>query len=95
MKEWFRLITNSLDVLIVTSFHLRKKPLLIVHGEKRESKAELLAQARPYENISFCQVINISITLWLKLSHLLHSKILLWMKRGTLYVGGQEFIVML
>ncbi|XP_025935213.1 tyrosyl-DNA phosphodiesterase 1 isoform X3 [Apteryx rowi] len=34
---------------------LRKKPLLIVHGEKRESKAELLAQARPYENISFCQ----------------------------------------
>ncbi|NXP72884.1 TYDP1 phosphodiesterase, partial [Ramphastos sulfuratus] len=33
----------------------RKKPLLIVHGEKRESKAELLAQARPYENISFWQ----------------------------------------
>ncbi|NXE88846.1 TYDP1 phosphodiesterase, partial [Menura novaehollandiae] len=33
----------------------RKKPLLIVHGEKRESKAALLAQARPYENISFCQ----------------------------------------
>ncbi|XP_032300711.1 tyrosyl-DNA phosphodiesterase 1 isoform X2 [Coturnix japonica] len=33
----------------------RKKPLLIVHGEKRESKAELLAQARPFENISFCQ----------------------------------------
>ncbi|XP_035184482.1 tyrosyl-DNA phosphodiesterase 1 isoform X2 [Oxyura jamaicensis] len=33
----------------------RKKPLLIVHGEKRESKAQLLAQARPFENISFCQ----------------------------------------
>ncbi|XP_021258024.1 tyrosyl-DNA phosphodiesterase 1 isoform X4 [Numida meleagris] len=33
----------------------RKKPLLIVHGEKRESKAELIAQARPFENISFCQ----------------------------------------
>ncbi|XP_040414274.1 tyrosyl-DNA phosphodiesterase 1 isoform X1 [Cygnus olor] len=33
----------------------RKKPLLIVHGEKRESKAELLAQARPFDNISFCQ----------------------------------------
>ncbi|XP_061854047.1 tyrosyl-DNA phosphodiesterase 1 isoform X2 [Colius striatus] len=33
----------------------RKKPLLIVHGEKRESKAQLIAQARPYENISFCQ----------------------------------------
>uniref|UniRef100_A0A8D0EUG9 Tyrosyl-DNA phosphodiesterase 1 n=1 Tax=Strix occidentalis caurina TaxID=311401 RepID=A0A8D0EUG9_STROC len=49
------LITNSLDVLIVISFYLRKKPLLIVHGEKRESKAELLAQGRPYENISFCQ----------------------------------------
>ncbi|NXC21190.1 TYDP1 phosphodiesterase, partial [Corythaeola cristata] len=51
----FLLITNSLDVLMVISFYLRKKPLLIVHGEKRESKAELLAQARPYENISFCQ----------------------------------------
>uniref|UniRef100_A0A8C0AY90 Tyrosyl-DNA phosphodiesterase 1 n=1 Tax=Buteo japonicus TaxID=224669 RepID=A0A8C0AY90_9AVES len=47
--------TSSFDVLIVISFYLRKKPLLIVHGEKRESKAELLAQARPYENISFCQ----------------------------------------
>uniref|UniRef100_A0A8C5X119 Tyrosyl-DNA phosphodiesterase 1 n=1 Tax=Malurus cyaneus samueli TaxID=2593467 RepID=A0A8C5X119_9PASS len=33
----------------------RKKPLLIVHGEKRESKAQLIAEARPYENISFCQ----------------------------------------
>jgi len=61
MKEWFRLITASLGVLIAISFYLRKKPLLIVHGEKRESKAELLAQARPYENISFCQVINICI----------------------------------
>uniref|UniRef100_A0A8D0EWP0 Tyrosyl-DNA phosphodiesterase 1 n=1 Tax=Strix occidentalis caurina TaxID=311401 RepID=A0A8D0EWP0_STROC len=38
----------------------RKKPLLIVHGEKRESKAELLAQGRPYENISFCQVLALS-----------------------------------
>lgn len=33
--------------------------MLIVHGEKRESKAELLAQARPFENISFCQVTDI------------------------------------
>ncbi|XP_019407940.1 PREDICTED: tyrosyl-DNA phosphodiesterase 1 isoform X1 [Crocodylus porosus] len=33
----------------------RKKPLLIIHGEKRESKAELIAQARPYENVSLCQ----------------------------------------
>lgn len=69
--------------------------MLIVHGEKRESKAELLAQARPYENISFCQVINICIILWLKVSHLLHSKILLWMKGDTPYMGSQEFLVML
>lgn len=74
VKEWFRLIADSLDVLMVISFCLRKKPLLIVHGEKRESKAELMAQARPYENISFCQVINTCIMVWLKLSHFLHSK---------------------
>uniref|UniRef100_A0A8C5T5W9 Tyrosyl-DNA phosphodiesterase 1 n=1 Tax=Malurus cyaneus samueli TaxID=2593467 RepID=A0A8C5T5W9_9PASS len=50
-----QVIANSLDVLMVISFYLRKKPLLIVHGEKRESKAQLIAEARPYENISFCQ----------------------------------------
>ncbi|KAM7165475.1 tyrosyl-DNA phosphodiesterase 1 isoform 3-T5 [Macrochelys suwanniensis] len=33
----------------------RKKPLLIVHGEKRESKAELHAQAHAYENVRLCQ----------------------------------------
>nr|XP_006122402.1 tyrosyl-DNA phosphodiesterase 1 isoform X1 [Pelodiscus sinensis]XP_006122403.1 tyrosyl-DNA phosphodiesterase 1 isoform X1 [Pelodiscus sinensis]XP_014428746.1 tyrosyl-DNA phosphodiesterase 1 isoform X1 [Pelodiscus sinensis] len=33
----------------------RKKPLLIVHGEKRESKAELHAQAHQYENVRLCQ----------------------------------------
>uniref|UniRef100_A0A8D0C904 Tyrosyl-DNA phosphodiesterase 1 n=1 Tax=Salvator merianae TaxID=96440 RepID=A0A8D0C904_SALMN len=33
----------------------RDKPLLIVHGEKRESKAELHEQAHPYKNIRLCQ----------------------------------------
>ncbi|KAM8921329.1 tyrosyl-DNA phosphodiesterase 1 [Pelodytes ibericus] len=33
----------------------RKKPLLIVHGEKRESKARLHEDAHPYENIRLCQ----------------------------------------
>ncbi|XP_008053554.1 tyrosyl-DNA phosphodiesterase 1-like, partial [Carlito syrichta] len=33
----------------------RKKPLLLVHGDKREAKAHLHAQAKPYENVSFCQ----------------------------------------
>uniref|UniRef100_A0ACB8G6C3 Tyrosyl-DNA phosphodiesterase 1 n=1 Tax=Sphaerodactylus townsendi TaxID=933632 RepID=A0ACB8G6C3_9SAUR len=33
----------------------RDKPLLIVHGEKRESKADLYEQAKPYKNVSFCQ----------------------------------------
>ncbi|XP_077179567.1 tyrosyl-DNA phosphodiesterase 1 [Paroedura picta] len=33
----------------------RDKPLLIVHGEKRESKADLLDQAKPYKNVCLCQ----------------------------------------
>ncbi|XP_068110666.1 tyrosyl-DNA phosphodiesterase 1 [Hyperolius riggenbachi] len=33
----------------------RNKPLLIVHGEKQESKARLHEQAHPYENIRLCQ----------------------------------------
>ncbi|KAJ8792136.1 hypothetical protein J1605_019987 [Eschrichtius robustus] len=33
----------------------RKKPVLLVHGEKREAKAHLHAQAKPYENIALCQ----------------------------------------
>ncbi|XP_060117545.1 tyrosyl-DNA phosphodiesterase 1 isoform X2 [Heteronotia binoei] len=33
----------------------RNKPLLIVHGEKGESKANLHEQAKPYKNVRFCQ----------------------------------------
>ncbi|XP_066531723.1 tyrosyl-DNA phosphodiesterase 1 isoform X1 [Hoplias malabaricus] len=33
----------------------RDKPVIIVHGEKRESKARLLQQAQPYSHIRFCQ----------------------------------------
>uniref|UniRef100_A0A8C5WLL3 Tyrosyl-DNA phosphodiesterase 1 n=1 Tax=Leptobrachium leishanense TaxID=445787 RepID=A0A8C5WLL3_9ANUR len=33
----------------------RKKPLLIIHGEKRESKARLHEAAHPYENVRLCQ----------------------------------------
>ncbi|XP_077941017.1 tyrosyl-DNA phosphodiesterase 1 isoform X1 [Gasterosteus aculeatus] len=33
----------------------RDRPLLIVHGDKREAKARLLQQAAPYPHISFCQ----------------------------------------
>uniref|UniRef100_A0A8D2CZC3 Tyrosyl-DNA phosphodiesterase 1 n=1 Tax=Sciurus vulgaris TaxID=55149 RepID=A0A8D2CZC3_SCIVU len=33
----------------------RKKPILLVHGDKREAKAHLHAQAKPYEHVSFCQ----------------------------------------
>ncbi|XP_038968275.1 tyrosyl-DNA phosphodiesterase 1 isoform X2 [Rattus norvegicus] len=33
----------------------RKKPILLVHGDKREAKADLHAQAKPYANISLCQ----------------------------------------
>ncbi|XP_064148925.1 tyrosyl-DNA phosphodiesterase 1 isoform X2 [Loxodonta africana] len=34
---------------------LRNKPILLVHGDKREAKAHLHAEAKPYENISLCQ----------------------------------------
>ncbi|XP_045144073.1 tyrosyl-DNA phosphodiesterase 1 [Echinops telfairi] len=34
----------------------RKKPLLLVHGDKREAKAHLHAEAKPYEHITLCQV---------------------------------------
>ncbi|XP_044127494.1 tyrosyl-DNA phosphodiesterase 1 [Bufo gargarizans] len=33
----------------------RSKPLLIVHGEKQESKARLHEDAHPYENVRLCQ----------------------------------------
>ncbi|XP_036284994.1 tyrosyl-DNA phosphodiesterase 1 isoform X2 [Pipistrellus kuhlii] len=33
----------------------RKKPILLVHGDKREAKAQLHAEAKPYGNISLCQ----------------------------------------
>ncbi|CAI5764380.1 tyrosyl-DNA phosphodiesterase 1 [Podarcis lilfordi] len=33
----------------------RDKPLLIIHGEKRESKAALHEEAHPYKNVRLCQ----------------------------------------
>ncbi|XP_040831107.1 tyrosyl-DNA phosphodiesterase 1 [Ochotona curzoniae] len=33
----------------------RRKPILLVHGDKREAKAQLHAQAKPYENVTLCQ----------------------------------------
>ncbi|KAJ8341248.1 hypothetical protein SKAU_G00335390 [Synaphobranchus kaupii] len=33
----------------------RDKPVMIVHGEKRESKARLIQQAQPYGHVRFCQ----------------------------------------
>ncbi|XP_037359616.1 tyrosyl-DNA phosphodiesterase 1 isoform X2 [Talpa occidentalis] len=33
----------------------RKTPILLVHGDKREAKAHLHAQAKPYGNVSLCQ----------------------------------------
>ncbi|KAI7804456.1 tyrosyl-DNA phosphodiesterase 1 [Triplophysa rosa] len=33
----------------------RDKPVIIVHGDKREAKARLLEQAKPYPHIRFCQ----------------------------------------
>ncbi|XP_035869003.1 tyrosyl-DNA phosphodiesterase 1 isoform X5 [Phyllostomus discolor] len=36
----------------------RKKPILLVHGEKREAKAHLHAEAKPYGNVSLCQLLR-------------------------------------
>lgn len=66
--------------------------MLIVHGEKRESKAELLAQARPYENISFCQVINICIILD---AICCIQSYYVSLKRDTPYMASSEFHIML
>ncbi|XP_037688012.1 tyrosyl-DNA phosphodiesterase 1 [Choloepus didactylus] len=33
----------------------RNRPILLVHGDKWEAKAQLQAQAKPYENVSLCQ----------------------------------------
>ncbi|TRY92918.1 hypothetical protein DNTS_014091 [Danionella cerebrum] len=33
----------------------RNKPVVLVHGEKRESKARLIEQAKPFPHIRFCQ----------------------------------------
>lgn len=33
----------------------RKKPVLLVHGDKREAKARLVAEAKPYGNVALCQ----------------------------------------
>nr|XP_055028721.1 tyrosyl-DNA phosphodiesterase 1-like isoform X1 [Misgurnus anguillicaudatus] len=33
----------------------RDKPVVIVHGDKREAKARLIEQAKPYPHITFCQ----------------------------------------
>lgn len=34
----------------------RDRPVLIVHGDKREAKARLVQQAQPFPHIRFCQV---------------------------------------
>ncbi|KAB0354950.1 hypothetical protein FD755_022409, partial [Muntiacus reevesi] len=33
----------------------RKKPVLLVHGDKREAKSHLIAEAKPYGNVTLCQ----------------------------------------
>lgn len=34
----------------------RDRPVLIVHGDKREAKARLVQQAQPFPHVRFCQV---------------------------------------
>uniref|UniRef100_A0A3Q3FZF8 Tyrosyl-DNA phosphodiesterase 1 n=1 Tax=Labrus bergylta TaxID=56723 RepID=A0A3Q3FZF8_9LABR len=34
---------------------LRERPVLIVHGDKREAKARLVQQAQPFPHVRFCQ----------------------------------------
>uniref|UniRef100_A0A1A7ZNT4 Tyrosyl-DNA phosphodiesterase 1 n=1 Tax=Nothobranchius furzeri TaxID=105023 RepID=A0A1A7ZNT4_NOTFU len=36
----------------------RDRPVLIIHGDKREAKARLLQQAQPFPHVRFCQVLT-------------------------------------
>lgn len=49
--------TGEGDALACLSY--RDKPVLIVHGDKREAKARLLQQAQPYSQVRFCQVTHL------------------------------------
>lgn len=55
----------------------RDRPVLIVHGDKREAKARLLQQAKPFPHVRFCQA-KLEITFG---TH--HTKMmLLWYEEG-------------
>lgn len=45
------------QILIHFCFY-RNRPVLIVHGDKREAKARLVQQAQPFPHIKFCQVLT-------------------------------------
>lgn len=50
---------NVAGFLIQFCFY-RNRPVLIVHGDKREAKARLVQQAQPFPHIKFCQVLTYS-----------------------------------
>lgn len=47
-------INNS--VYIRCTLLCRDRPVLIVHGDKREAKARLVQQAQGFPHVQFCQV---------------------------------------
>uniref|UniRef100_A0A671YEI4 Tyrosyl-DNA phosphodiesterase 1 n=1 Tax=Sparus aurata TaxID=8175 RepID=A0A671YEI4_SPAAU len=53
----------------------RDRPVLIVHGDKREAKARLVKQAQPFPHVRFCQVqISQNTDIW--------KMMLLWYEEG-------------
>lgn len=42
--------------MLILGHVFRDRPVLIVHGDKREAKARLLQQAQPFPHVRFCQV---------------------------------------
>uniref|UniRef100_A0A671LCI3 Tyrosyl-DNA phosphodiesterase 1 n=1 Tax=Sinocyclocheilus anshuiensis TaxID=1608454 RepID=A0A671LCI3_9TELE len=55
----------------------RDKPVILVHGEKRESKARLIQQAKPYPHIRFCQISCVKIVV-----AFCRKMMLLWYEEG-------------
>lgn len=54
-KEYNK-ITGSVIKVVYLHFWNRSKPLLIVHGDQREKKAQLHKEAEPFSNVKLFQV---------------------------------------
>uniref|UniRef100_A0A7N6AWQ8 Tyrosyl-DNA phosphodiesterase 1 n=1 Tax=Anabas testudineus TaxID=64144 RepID=A0A7N6AWQ8_ANATE len=54
LKESVQVSNHTMSCVCVLTVR-RDRPVLIVHGDKREAKARLVQQAQPFPHIRFCQ----------------------------------------